>query len=50
MYNVRIIDEFCIYDLTLGVIEIGAYKTTNDIINSIEPILEEFGLKRSKIL
>lgn len=43
-------DEFHIYDLTLGVIEMGAYKTADDIIDSIEPMLEEFGLEGSKIL
>ncbi|CAG8847398.1 31122_t:CDS:2, partial [Gigaspora margarita] len=43
-------DEFRIYDLTLGVIEMGAYKTADDIVDSIEPILEEFGLEGSKIL
>ncbi|CAG8841213.1 18793_t:CDS:2, partial [Gigaspora margarita] len=43
-------DEFHIYDLILGVIEMGAYKTADDIINSIEPMLEEFGLEGSKIL
>ncbi|CAG8854226.1 8800_t:CDS:2, partial [Gigaspora margarita] len=43
-------DEFRIYDLILGLIEMGAYKTANDIVDSIEPILEEFGLEESKIL
>ncbi|CAG8850988.1 10798_t:CDS:2, partial [Gigaspora margarita] len=42
-------DEFRIYDLILGVIEMGAYKTTNNIVDSIELILEEFGLEGSKI-
>ncbi|CAG8502158.1 10035_t:CDS:2 [Racocetra persica] len=28
----------------------GIYKTANDIVSSIESILEEFGLERSKIL
>ncbi|CAG8829574.1 21215_t:CDS:2, partial [Cetraspora pellucida] len=43
-------NEFRIYDLTLGIIEMGAYKNADDIINTIEPMLEEFGLNRSKIL
>ncbi|CAG8833178.1 5210_t:CDS:2, partial [Cetraspora pellucida] len=42
--------EFRIYDLTLGIIEMGAYKTADDIIDSIGPMLEEFGLEKSKIL
>lgn len=32
-------DEFCIYDLTLSIIEMGAYKTAGDIVDSIEPLL-----------
>ncbi|CAG8836522.1 45013_t:CDS:2, partial [Gigaspora margarita] len=35
-------NEFHIYKLTLDIIEMGAYKTANDIIDSIKPILEEF--------
>ncbi|CAG8468890.1 14389_t:CDS:2 [Racocetra persica] len=41
-------DKFCIYDLILDVIEIDAYKTTNDIIGFIEPMLEKFGLEGKK--
>ncbi|CAG8803951.1 40250_t:CDS:2, partial [Gigaspora margarita] len=40
--KVLILDEFDIYDLTLGVIELGMYKTANDIVESIKPMLEEF--------
>ncbi|CAG8817524.1 3915_t:CDS:2, partial [Gigaspora margarita] len=42
-------DEFYIYDLTLGVIKMGTYKTANDIIDSIEPMLEEFGLEGMRL-
>ncbi|CAG8711659.1 7259_t:CDS:2, partial [Ambispora leptoticha] len=32
------------------VIEMGAYKSADDIVSSIEPMLEEFGLEGSKLL
>ncbi|CAG8722449.1 6851_t:CDS:2, partial [Gigaspora rosea] len=43
-------DEFRMYDLTLSVVEIGAYKTAGDIVDSIEPLLEEFSIEGDKIL
>jgi len=43
-------DEFRMYDLTLSVVEMGAYKTAGDIVDSIEPLLEEFSIEGDKIL
>ncbi|CAG8840639.1 36094_t:CDS:2, partial [Gigaspora margarita] len=43
-------DKFRMNDLTLGVIELGAYKTANDIVEFLEPMLEEFGIEKNKIL
>ncbi|CAG8741000.1 21895_t:CDS:2 [Gigaspora margarita] len=43
-------DEFLIYDLTLDIIELGAYKTANNIVESIEPMLKEFGIEKNKLL
>ncbi|CAG8836588.1 20651_t:CDS:2, partial [Cetraspora pellucida] len=37
------------YDSTLSVIEIDEYKTTSNIVSTIEPVLEEFGISRSKL-
>lgn len=43
-------EEFHIRDLTLGIIEMGVYKTADDIVESIEPMLKEFGIEGNKIL
>ncbi|CAG8841719.1 22306_t:CDS:2, partial [Gigaspora margarita] len=43
-------NEFHINDLILGVIELGAYKTANDIVKFFEPMLEEFGTEKNKTL
>ncbi|CAG8794161.1 13748_t:CDS:2, partial [Racocetra persica] len=45
-----ILEEFHMRNLTLGVIEMGVYKTANDIVESIEPMLKEFDIDRNKIL
>ncbi|CAG8589236.1 5519_t:CDS:2 [Cetraspora pellucida] len=43
-------NEFKIYDSTLSMIEISEYKTTSNIVSTIEPVLEEFGISRSKLV
>jgi hypothetical protein len=43
-------DEFKIYDFTLCVTEIGEYKTADNIVSIIEPVLNEFGISGSKII
>ncbi|CAG8637442.1 4324_t:CDS:2 [Cetraspora pellucida] len=37
-----ITEEFHIHDLTLDIIKMGVYKTANDIVETIKPILEKF--------
>ncbi|CAG8605055.1 21387_t:CDS:2 [Gigaspora margarita] len=43
-------DEFKMYDLTLSVTEMGEYKTASNIVSTIEPILEEFGISGGKLV
>ncbi|CAG8818011.1 19229_t:CDS:2 [Gigaspora margarita] len=38
------------YNLTLSVAKIGKYKTANNIVSTIEPVLEEFGISRGKLV
>ncbi|CAG8556482.1 10520_t:CDS:2 [Cetraspora pellucida] len=43
-------DEFKMYDSILSMIKIGEYKTASNIVSTIEPVLEEFGISGSKLV
>ncbi|CAG8775512.1 5679_t:CDS:2, partial [Racocetra persica] len=45
----KISDEFMIYDSTLNMIKIGEYKTASNIVSTIEPVLEEFGITLKRL-
>ncbi|CAG8772013.1 1343_t:CDS:2, partial [Cetraspora pellucida] len=38
------------YDSTLSIIEIGEYKITSNIVSTIEPVLEKFGISKSNLV